>query len=114
MKKTNDITKIVGSKSLLSQTQAGKVLEYLKDGDDKYLDMKNVDGCTNAFVHKLVYEHNKSTKFERSSKLIFFNVKNPILALKIQEAQFIFFDKKKSKSYIKMHDKIMKEILNDY
>ena len=113
MKKTNDITKIVGAKSLLSQRQAEKVLAYLKDDGDKYLDMKNVEGCTNAFVHKLIYEYNKFTKFERSSKLIFFNVKNPIVALKIQEAQFIFFDKKKAKSYIKMHDKIMNEILND-
>lgn len=113
MKKINDITKIVGAKSLLSQKQAEKVLDYLKNGGDTYLDMKSVDGCTNAFVHKLVYEYNKFIKFERSGKLIFFNVKNPIVALKIQEAQFIFFDKKRAKSYIKMHDKIMNEILKD-
>ena len=34
--------------------------------------------------------------------------------MKIQEAQFKFFDKKCSKKYIKMHDKILNDVLNDY
>ena len=112
MKEGVDITKIVGSKTLLSRGQADKVLEHLKTNGKVDLDMKRVDGCTNAFVSHLIYNYNKANKFDRFKKLIFFNVKNPVVVYKIQEAQFHFFDKEKSKRYIKMHDKILNDVLN--
>lgn len=108
-----DITKIVGSKSLLTRTQADKVLNYLIENGNKDLDMKKVDGCTSVFVNRLVYGYNKFKKFNRSGKLIFFNVSNPIVVLKIQEAQFDYFTKKESKRVIKLHDKLLDEALKN-
>lgn len=113
MKKTNDITKIVRS-SLLTRLDAEKALYYLTEHDIKEIDMKKVEGATTVFVDSLIYQYNKLVKFDRYKKLIFFNVKNPIVVMKIQEAQFKFFDKKCSKKYIKMHDKILNDVLNDY
>ena len=114
MEKTNDITKIVGSKSLLTRGHVDKALAYLIEHDIKEIDMKKVQGATSNFIDTLIYQYNKHVKFHRSLKLIFFNVENPIVVLKIQEAQFKFFDKKGAKQYIKMHDKLMENILNDY
>ena len=113
MKKTNDITKIVKD-NLLTRLDAEKALSYIIENDIKEIDMKKVKGATTVFIDSLIYQYNEHTKFDRYKKLIFFNVKNPIVVLKIQEAQFKFFDKKCAKKYIKMHDKIMKNILNDY
>jgi hypothetical protein len=114
MKEGVDITKIVGSKTLLMPSQVDTVLEYLKTNGKVDFDMKKVEGCTNAFISNLIYKYNKSVKFDRSNKLIFFNVKNPVVVLKIQEAQFNFFDKVGAKKYIKMHDKILKDVLKNY
>lgn len=114
IEKTNDITKMVGSKNLLTRGHAEKALAYLIENDIREIDMKKAKGATSNFVDTLIYQYNKHVKFHRSLKLIFFNVKNPIVVLKIQEAQFKFFDKKGAKQYIKMHDKLMENILNDY
>jgi hypothetical protein len=108
-----DITKITGSNNLLTRKQAELVLDYLKENPKvRDLNMKKVEACTSAFVNFLIYHYNKSKKFDRYSKLIFFNVKNPVVVLKIQEAQFEYFDKKTAKRNIKIHEKILNEVLN--
>lgn len=113
MKEGVDITKIVGNKRLLTHKQADLVLDYLKKNPSvRDLNMKKVEGCTSAFVNYLIYQYNKSKKFDRYSKLIFFHVKNPIVVLKIQEAQFTYFDKKTAERNIKIHEKILNEVLN--
>lgn len=113
MKDVIDITKIVKSKSLLSRLQADVVLAYLKANKNyTSIDMKRIEGCTTVFVNHLILSYNRQHKFNRHKKLIFFNVKNPIVVYKIQEAHFNFFDKKTATSYIKLHDKLVRDVLN--
>jgi len=112
MKTSINIAKFLNYRNPLTANQADVVLKYLISKDIKEISLKNVAHCTSAFLNYLILNYNRHTKFDRHKKLIFFNVKNPVVVLKIQEAQFNFFDKKTSKKYIKMHNKIMKEVLN--
>lgn len=111
-KTTTDITKIVKNKSLILPSQVKIVLDYLKEHKINELDMKKVENFSSGFAVCLIHEYNKSVKFRRFEKLLFFNVKNPIWVYKIQEAQFNFFDKETAKKYIKIHDKILNNIIN--
>lgn len=108
-----DITKVVNSKKLLTRNQADVVLDYIKLNPNKYIDFKNVESCTSPFINHLIFNYNSSIDFDRHRKLVFFNVKEPIVSLKIQESQFNFFTKEVATYWVEFHNKLINDILEN-
>lgn len=106
-----NLVKIAGSKTLLSPQQAQSVLDHIKELKDFVIDFRGVSNCTLAFVNTLIYNHNKRVKFDKYKRLVFINIKEPMIAKKIQNAMFDYSDKEESKRIIKHQNKLLKDIL---
>lgn len=104
------ILDIVGH-DILFPWHAPIILSVVSNYQYAYLDMSGINGCTSAFVNKLVYEHQKLHRFY--GRLAFFNVVNPIVSMKILDAYINFSTEQHANDYIKMMDEILNN-MTDY
>lgn len=93
--------------------QADWVLEEIMKHPNKYISFRKVRNCTSVFINHLIYNYNILVDFDRHRKLVFFHVKEPIIALKIQESQFNFFTKEGAQYYVELHDKLVNDMLEN-